>query len=594
MKKRKFVSIAIFLLLCLFLFIFLYVMNEFKEYEIKEKTSFSETANVTFSLTNEEKGYILEILQSNIVENDNLIGFNCNTVGTDLYYANSLVEISKTLYDKDVNDYLKSALSSLTQTDLKSLSILNLIYYVNICEYLDMPYNVNEVFDCLENFYDSEAKLFFLNDINDTINIKIVITALCCKTIPSTIKYDKFDILTGIKSVYNNYNFTTDQAITFYNSGGDILYCYSVLGLIDDSIISKNKDWFERWQSYYESIQVDSIESALAYSEFYNVAVIFDKNYSKHKIQMFYDNLSIDVLSDDIDYYMINNSIKNAENFDNILFNSQIIVKLKSTIATKPIFETNIDLLNTVYGVLLAKNCEFEIDNQKLQNFINQNYNSINYNDNVSDQVNNLYYTIILDEMNNNYHITCETKLIQNVVDNAIKSLAFDEYISDDIIISRKVLEIVMDLQIHDVDIHINNSQINIIRNGFKKATENEDVINSVLITDLSLINNILDANLLESSLLDSVYSSLTLNGGSKAIMCDEYPTDIYSTYCFFVCFERNNNYNNLAAQKKYVKSLRISEGVYSNRPDDNSYVNLDTILFGNSIMKKIIGGDKK
>lgn len=593
--KKSMIKITIILVsLLMVITTVLAVSNNFKEYEIKEKCSFSEIANTSFLLNDKEKSNIINKLKSEHFESNDYFGFKTDTVGTDLYFANSLVEIAKTLNNNKTLNALKEKTNILNKVDPHSLSILNLIYYINICKYFNINYNENEVLECLEKFYDSQDKLFFLNDSKDTINVKIVITALCYKAISNILSYEKFDIIAGIQKAYDNYKFSTDKSITIYNSGGDILYGYSILGRINDSVLSNHREWFEFWKNQYETMTINSIDSALAYSEYYNIAIIFDKNYSNEKIQSFYNKLTKDDLPEDIDFYMLNNSIKNAIHFDNNNFNSYVINKVDALLTSKPLFEMDIDVMKTVYGGILAKNTAFEIDKQKLQTYINQNYNKINNMEHMADIINNLYYTIILDELNNNYHITKDAKYIQNIIDKSIKTIAFKEDINNDILIARKALEIVMDLQLHDTDIRINVSQINKIKKGLEKALNNKDIINSVLITDLFIINDITNAGFLNNELFYNVYKSLTIDGGSKAILTSEqYPNDINTTYRFFVCFDRMNNYTYLPEQKKYAESLQLSDGIYRNNSEDNSYVGLESILYGNSIIKLNIGGDK-
>jgi hypothetical protein len=87
----------------------------------------------------------------------------------------------------------------------------------------------------------------------------------------------------------------------------------------------------------------------------------------------------------------------------------------------------------------------------------------------------------------------------------------------------------------------------------------------------------------------------LTIDGGSKAISAKkENTSDIYSTYRFFICFDRMNNYSNLPEQQKYVKSLQISDGIYRSNLLDNSLITLESILYSNSIAKLEVGVDKQ
>lgn len=596
MRKKLFKLLVSFLSIGFFLTIFLLIRKESGVYEFKEGQSFSETQNLVFQLSEEEKTNIIQTLNNNLVENDNTFGFKGVTDYADLYYINSLVEISKTLQDDDFKNNIKSKYNSLTNLDLSSYdsdNILNILYYVNICEYLDFSYNINDVYKRLENYYDDEAKLFCLINKKDTLNTKISITSFAYELIPDIVNIGNFDIITGAKNAYKDFDFTIDNNKTFYNSGADILYCYWVLGLIDNSIISEHMDWFEFWKSKYESVQLDSLINALNYAEYYKIAIIFDNNYSADKIQGFYDNLSLDAIPDDIDYYMICNTIKYANHLDNASFNNQIIDEIINDKSENPLLNKEIDLLSTVYGVILAPNCDFEINSEKLQNYIIESYNKISKSNTNLDQVNNLYYTIILDEFNNDFNITCEPNIIQDILDGAIKSLKFKENIVNDVVASRKIIEIVVDLQIHDMDVHINNNQVNKITKGLEKALKNDEIVNSVLITDIFIVNNLLNTEIMDSSQFYSTYSESLLDGGNKALIKADYPTDIYSTYLFFACLYRNNDFDNLAIQQNYVESLKVTDGIYSYGPGFNEYFDLGSILYGNAIIKTVIGGDK-
>lgn len=568
--------------------------NNYKEYKIIEKYSFSETTSVLFSLTDKEKNNIINELKSKYFEDDSYVGFKEEIFGPDLYYANSLVEIAKTINDKKTLNVLKEKVNILNKVNPDSMGILNLIYYIKICKYFNISYNESKVIECFEKFYDGQDKLFFLDNSKDTINIKIIITALCYEAFPSILSYEKFDIITGVQKAYDNYKFSTDKSITFYNSGGDILYCYSILGLLNDSILSKHREWFEFWKNKYETMTINKVNEALAYSEYYNIAAIFNEDYSNEKIQSFYNKLKKDDIPEDVDLYMLNNSLKNVSHFDNKNFNLYITNKINNMLASKPLYEANNDIVQTVYGVVLAKNTGFEVDKQKLQAYINQNYNKISKMEDTTEIINNLYYTIILDELNNNYSISKDAKYIQNIINSSIKKLMFKDDIISDIYFARKILEIIMDLQIHDINIQINMSQINKIRKGIEKAINNETIINSVLITDLYILDGITNAGLINNELFYNVYNSLTINGGSRAILTSEqYPKEIFSTYSFFVCFSRMNNFTYLPEQKKYVESLKMSDGIYRYSSEDKTYFNLASILYGNSIVKFTAGGDK-
>lgn len=573
-------------------FVILFLKHRLSEYEFQDKYSFSETADTLFEVSENEKNRITQMLQRKLTMDEQYVGFKKGASDTDLYYANSVIELAETLKAKEIIDMISNEADLINGLDIDSMSILNLIYYVNMCETIGTKYDKEDIYDCLNKYYDEKTNLFFLNENSDTINIKLVVTALCCNTLPEIIKDNRFNIIEGVEKAYENYEFNIDTTITLYNSGGDILYCMYTVGQISNEVLADNNAWFANWQEYYENIEIDSIEAALMYTEFYKIARIFDENYSAKKIQKYYDSLSVLDIETVEDLYIINNFLEFVDNLDNVEVNNHLYNRMKKLIDGGELYETDIDILETVYGVMLAKNTGFEVDRAKLQNYIDANYEAIDSKASTVDKVNYLYYTIILDQLNNSYSITCEADFLQGHINDAIKELKFKKDIYNDVILARKILEIVMDLQIHDVEVSINLNQVRKITKGIEKAAKSEKILNSVLITDIYIINKMLSIGVISEDTFIEKYRMLTVDGGSMAYSGKDNITEIYSTYRFYVCFERMSNYEFLEGQQDYVASLRKDDGIYA-YSHDTEYISLESVLYGNSLDKVALGGNK-
>ena len=589
-KKKWLILVCVILAIAVLVVFFIY-KKRFSYYEIKEKYSFSEIMNTDFTLSDKEKANINEFLDTRLVENDEIIGFKADVSCENLYMINSILELTDTINYDNVLKELDEKKSAIKSININNLDILNLLYYVNICNKLRIAYNIDDIYDCMEKYYDNESDLFYLNDKSDSKNIKIILTAMCCNNIPDIVSCNRFDIVSGVRDVYESYDFLTGKAATFYNSGGDILYCMSVLKLIDDSILERERDWFEYWKDYYESLDIKSNDAELAYVEFYKIAKIFEENYSNVKIQKYYENMQED-FENDIDLQMIKNIILYTETNKNEYMYNIIINRVDAAIENLEIGNSDISILETVYGVVLAKNSGYSLDYNKLKEYISELYQSIKQMQTPIEQVNYLYYTIILEQQINNYSISIGKDDIQQIIDEVLDELQYDTEIENDISCARKAIEIIMDLQIHGIDVHITKGQIDMIVDGMKKGLKNRDVMNSVIVTDMFILDMVLNTKLIDSGDLYNTYNKLTVNGGSKAAEEGGYIPDIYSTYRFFVCFDLFGEYKYLSEQKLFVESIKKDDGIYE-YDGLNGYSNIESVLYGNCIYKTEIGGDK-
>lgn len=562
---------------------------------MKEKNSFIEGNIIAGSFSEEECKNINSLLVERVYEDDEYYGFNDNKENVDLYIANAFVKIATTLKSSDMIALLSSKLKFLNNLNTDSMNILNLIYYVNICKSLGIHYNLDMIYNNLKKYYDSNDRLFYLNSEKDSINIKITVTALCCNTIKENELFNIFDIKEGVIAAYNDYNFEISGSSSLYNSGGDILYCLNIIGEIDKIDLQKHKLWFENWKKQYELMDVEGVESLLQYSEFYKIARIFDENYSNEKIKKSYDSMDHEYLFEDMDYFMLINSIENINEYDNVDFNEVLLNKVKDCVQRGDLFESKIDLQSTLYGILLADKSGFQYNKEKVQNFINQNYQFIEESREPLEITNYLYYTIILDQIINNFDVKYNSDFIQKKVNYVLKNIKYDyENAEESIQETRKILEIIMDLQIHNVDVHITEKQRKKIKKGLKAYWKQEELTNSFLITDMYIIDDILNLDIVNTDDFNGIHNLLLSNSGNKMYNDKSMAADIFTTYKFEICLERMNNYNFLEEKQKFARSLKIKEGIYCLYDDsENLLIELASVVYGNIICKEEIGGDK-
>ncbi|NCU26074.1 hypothetical protein EOM86_05050 [Candidatus Nomurabacteria bacterium] len=576
MRKTTKNSYVVISMIMIFVILSSLAIFKTRDFVMKNLNSFSEVSLSDFSIGSGDPGYpesredILEILQSTVVENEDQMGFTegLGAGCADLYHFHSLVSISEAVESNVMRTELRKKTDIICGVNTALLEILDLIYYIEICDHLGIGYNSDAAMDDFEKYYDESADLFFLEDSNDDFHTKTIISVMCVKALPELVSDERFDIADGLLRVYESYIFGTDPSVTLYNSGGDILYAMSVLGIADESVVEARREWFGFWSERYEDMDIGDLGAALAFSEYIKIAQIFDEDIRRSdKIRNYYMSLGAKDLNDDTDYLMLSNSMVLAGERNNDVFNKAVETKVSELIGNRPALEIVIDPVATVHGVMLAKCSGFGINRSKLQNYINECYEKTEDAKQPADIINMLYYAIILDEQNNNYKISASDDFVRKHVDRTIKALKFGADINNDIVSVRKAVEIVMDLQIHGRDIRLNMGQVRKIRRGIIKALDRETITGSVLLTDLYLIDHALDAGLVDEERLTEVYD---LVGGD----C------MYNAHRFMICFDRAGIDRYADEQKAYVRS--------------NNEKTLGSVFMGLSIVKHSNTGGMK
>ena len=279
-KKKSRSIIAIIIIVLIIIALACFILTKFKQDEKAVINSYSFSEMNLPSLSTIPYDNINDVLESLYIENDKFCGFAGDSYkSVDLYTANSIVCIADILRDFD-NSILKDKLQFLSNANLEDFDFLNLTYYIDLCSLLEIELNYSIINKALNKYYDKTENLFFLDSEEDSTNIKLIATALVKSVMKDNLSSEIFSVENGIKKAYDDYAFLTENDITLYNSGGDILYCISVFDMKDILDISELSDWFDYWERKYNEFEIDSIMAALQYSEFLNIARIFEPNYS--------------------------------------------------------------------------------------------------------------------------------------------------------------------------------------------------------------------------------------------------------------------------------------------------------------------------
>lgn len=558
-----------------------------------EKFTFSETQDINFSFNNIQKENINKTLENIYIEDDNYFGFsNRSNMSIDLYIANSAVSLAKILPDYDLK-ILKEKLSFLSSANTEHLDFLNLTYYIDLCNMLNINIDYSLFNNKLSKYYDEKSNLFYIDSYSDSIQIKIIATSIVKRVLKEKLSTELFSPEKGIQQAYDTYSFLTENDVTLYNSGGEILYCISVFGMND--IVDKNglHNWYKYWKNVYESAPVNSYISALQYSEYFSIARIFQPDYPPKILQNYYDRLEKENVETSDDLYVLYNILKNICTLNNTIVNNALKQKISDVLSRDSFMSTNIDVKSTAFGFMLAQKTGYSCNKEKIRNYIKKNYSKEFSSESTYDRASNLYYNLILDQLVNGYDQDYNSTYFQSNIDELLRLIDYNsQSIAADVISTRRIIEIVSDLQVFDVDIILTISQKKKIREGCKTALQNNMIKSTVLFNDIFIVNKILSFDIISDEELIAVYKTLTTRGGTFSARKSEITPDVYSTYQFFCSLNRLNHYEYLQEQKTFVETLLLREGLYVLNINSTT-LDFPTIAYGNAIRCFEIGGDK-
>ena len=536
------INIKKMILLMAFLFCAIILLSScsIKKINLPEKYTISDLDCAGLYLSSDDKKCLNEYISNWYYEDTTVCGFVSNN-NVDFYVAYNVVRTLKLLKDSETLSSIKNDLKFMETVNVKGYDILNILYYKYICDAFDFTYNKSVIKEVLYNYFDPNYNLFFLSSINDNLPLKHVVSALVIDICKDLIE-EKIDLMVeSAKEMLDSTTFEKDLSKTLYSTGGSILYYCDKLDMDLSDIVSQHEDWIEFWGDFYEKSFKNAIEYIIVYSEYLEIALIFDENYSRDKIDNFYNNITYNSIErlDDIQY--VYNSVINCSNLNNIEVNKYILAKTK-TIIDNSLFNKEINARATAFGIAISNFTGFEYNKEKINNFLKNKYNNLLENDDKYYIAENLYYLIGIDQLVNGLSKhTYEQFDIQNIINVLLNSFKYGSDANyQDIMAERYVVELISALEIFSNEGFITEKQYNNLKKTVEEGLNNVEILNSVYFVFLKNIDYRMGLNLIDDQKTLECINKLNISTGFKS-STNQNNADLYSTFQFVKCIEASN-----------------------------------------------------
>jgi len=525
---------------------------------------------------------------------DNIAGFSHFDNEYSLIEAFNILIIANDTKNDEIKAKLKNKMIPfLTNIDFDKINILNLYYYLKLADEFEIKVDKTKLKNKLEKNYDDNLKLFYIRNKNDSIYNKIWISG----KILSFLEEDLFNIETGLKNTYNDFNFELSNSNkSFYNSGAIIInaLCENNYNEYID-FENKLKNWLLSWQQHYDNMRLNNFNDHLFFADYLYFLELTGKIEDKHIIKSnnFYNSLTLDYvklfdLEISHNLFKQNNNPKTNEKVYN-----KIMLDISNKIDNLIVENVNIDILETTYGIMLADEINFIYDKEKTNNLLNLYYNQkIKNNENFYEQIYYLYYYVLSFQMLNLNSRETNGKLdfkikeseLQKIIDNTFDKIKInDESLIDDIIVIKQMVDIISNLKIFKNNLNIRKKHVDKIKQIFKYKSKFE---NNIIITNLYRINYILNLNEFESKDLANLITILkNEDGGIKQDTSNNLNSDLYSTFKILKLLDFYSiSYNNFLINfENFINNLEIEDGIFK-LSNDKNIVSLMTISLGNLI----------
>ena len=589
-KKIKIIALILVIILILAAvgsFIGVIVFN--KSNRKIQAIDFFEKAPINMVFDLEQTQNINNILEEKYVAVNNRAGFSAFSDNISLYEMYGIYKLADSINNNEIKDTLKNNIEDLKKIDITNLDMLNLYYYLFLCKEYNVSVNVNAIKSVLDKHYDNDMHLFNIFGENDLLANKIWISGNVL-TVLSDLDYY---IQNGLSKVFSTYQFKLPiSGDTLYNSGGDIIYALNQNGLLDLIVRSNMNDWFEAWEEEYSDFSIKDDSTALIYSSFLDIVEIFapDSLDSNDLMQKYFESLLVSQIPDSFDpnlWSTIMKYVKTPQN--NMEIFNRILSSANEDISNLVISNKNIDVAETAFGIALANATGFEINKDYINNTLNDIYsNYVVKSSDPYDMAYYLYYYLYAFEINNDYspfinNIPFSVSELQNIVNKILDSLTYsNDMIMVDLMTARYTIDVIANMNLFNVDLHISNKQAKKIINALSKfADENNQ--NSTFMIDLYRLDYILSSNVFSESYFIKLTALLKKEDQGFCSENDEDSiSNIYSSYLMFSACQYFNNFNLLKGLKEYVEELEMIPGVFRLSKIDEP--NLRSVFYGNVI----------
>ena len=602
MSKNMKIAIAIILLSVLLVTaivvpVVLIAENNKKPYDKLIILDFVETAS-KFNFTESEKTNINNVLAQNYNVDGNIAGFSAFESQVTLSDFHAIEQCAKYSGNESLLNELNNKFKNVN-IDVKSLSMSNLYYYLAVCKDFHINVNENAVDLMLENNYDEASGLFNLHGNNDTQTNRLWISYSIFPYMTERQK-TKFNIRNSVLRIYNDFELLSpSKKDTLYNSGGDIIYAMDICGL-NDKIGSKNgvQEWYNAWKAEYDKTEITNLETAYSYASFADIAKIFNDNDASNKLTAYFNESDANTVDVNIEPVFLAHLLKNHSTIMNNRLKERINDYVQQESQTVVVERKNFDIAYTYYGVCIAEYSDFEVDKQKISNFLNTMKESMTKNKSYTEIARFLNYYVKIYKIIENYTNDCDFATVKSLLNTVFDSITFsDETLIQDVVACRQCLEVVSFLNIltarsaYNMGIFISNKHANKIIRFLEKV--DKEKFNNIYFIDLAICGEILRNSVYDKSEILNICESLR-NDDNGFCYDGKSDSELYSSFFeHFLGYNYNiNDYRYTDALKEYADSLKESDGIYKMSRNDNATI--QSIYYGNAIAKFTLGGGNK
>ncbi len=313
-------------------------------------------------------------------------------------------------------------------------------------------------------------------------------------------------------------------------------------------ITEKLVSWYEDWKTYYDSILTTSnfLSSQLlvSVSKIYR---IIDINYTNIIFDSFLIRLEYNDITN-LDYQLIYNILEyskfssNSETRSNV---ENLVKEYTKNISNIYTNNANVDIENTLYGILLADILNFNYSKEKILNYINDSYIKAKTSTNLTEVAYILYFgttieCVLCDSFVINLNDSLLTiKEIEEFIHNIISNLE-NEDLKVALNIINYISSMVSNLNLRGINVEMKLSDVNIIKSKLKEYVKNDSDFESFYFIYYLNINECLNICVISNEKIQKNIDNLFYKGSFT------FSKDLKETSLQMTC-----NYNQLLFNKK-------------------------------------------
>ena len=165
------------------------------------------------------------------------------------------------------------------------------------------------------------------------------------------------------------------------------------------------------------------------------------------------------MINSQLDALMFADAMRGIDTARNPSAKEAMAEKYREILQKELVFHAELSAEQTAYGVFLAESTGMALNRDKVNAFLKEEYEKLETQQNAVEQIEQLYYLIAIDGIMNQYTYMYSAKGYQQILDH-IFAVA-DTKNSSAVMLNaeRKAVEIIQNLQIHNVDVKLTKWQ---------------------------------------------------------------------------------------------------------------------------------------